>query len=89
MGIRLRAREGVAVDRSLHPARVTPVAQHDPMGMLIVLRTTCSIPTFPPLMPVDLTPLVHEPLPDRFAALLEQLAVPEPARGRDDSSMGP
>ncbi len=33
-------------------------------------------------------PLVHEPLPDRFAALLEQLAVREPARDRDDNSMG-
>ncbi len=34
-------------------------------------------------------PLVHEPLPDRLAGLLEQLAVREPARDRDDSRTGP
>jgi hypothetical protein len=33
-------------------------------------------------------PLVHEPLPERFTVLLEQLAVREPARDRDDSKMG-
>jgi Anti-sigma factor NepR len=34
-------------------------------------------------------PLVHEPLPDRFAGLLEQLAVRESVRDRDDSRMWP